>query len=88
MDDKIDFSCLEKEIDLFKTNFDGLDIGSNQLIFVSSIVIPYLEQLIKLVRPNDFTKLQLKQLYDISKKFLIISINVTLYLFQIRVTIT
>ena len=69
MDDKIDFSRLEKEIDLFKTNFDGLDIGSNQLIFVSSIVIPYLEQLIKLVRPNDFTKLQLKQLYDISKKF-------------------
>ena len=44
MDDKIDFSRLEKEIDLFKTNFDGLDIGSNQLIFVSSIVIPYLEQ--------------------------------------------
>ena len=69
MDDKIDFSCLEKEIDLFKTNFDGLDIGSNQLKFVSGIVIPYLEQLIKLVRPNDFTKLQLKQLYDISKKF-------------------
>lgn len=68
MDNKIDFSSLEKEIDMFKSNFSGVDIDSNHLIFVSSIVIPYFEQLIRLVRPADFTELQLKQLNNIVKR--------------------
>lgn len=68
MDNKIDFSSLEKEIDMFKSNFSGVDIDSNHLIFVSSIVIPYFEQLIRLVRPADFTELQLEQLNNIVKR--------------------
>lgn len=68
MDNKIDFSSLEKEIDMFKSNFSGVDIDSNHLLFVSSIVIPYFEQLIRLVRPADFTELQLEQLNNIVKR--------------------
>lgn len=68
MDNKIDFSSLEEEINMFKSNFSGVDIGSNHLIFVSNIVIPYFEQLIKLVRPTDFTELQMEQLSNIVKK--------------------
>lgn len=68
MDNKIDFSSLEKEIDMFKSNFSEVDIDSNHLLFVSSIVIPYFEQLIRLVRPADFTELQLEQLNNIVKR--------------------
>ena len=68
MKDKINFSRLEKEIDLFKNNLEGLGLESNQLILVISVVIPYFEQLIKLVQPADFTELQLNQLKGIIEK--------------------
>lgn len=66
----IDSVILDNEIEMFKSCFAGLDIGSNQLQVVFSMVIPYFEQLIRLVHPEDFTELQLEQLNSINQEFL------------------
>lgn len=66
----IDSVRLDNEIEMFKSCFNGLDIGSNQIQVVFSMVIPYFEQLIRLVRPEDFTELQLEQLNRINQEFL------------------